>query len=180
MVGIGTALADDPRLTARGTTGRDPVKVIVDSRARLPVDAQVLHETSSRVIVAVTEAAPPERVRALQSKAVQVLTCASVDSHVDLRDLMQRLGKEQLSSVLVEGGSALLASLLQNGLVDKAMIFIAPVLIGGKEAPTPIGGEGCATMSQGVRLHEARWQVCEPDMLLTGYLSAPADGLESS
>jgi diaminohydroxyphosphoribosylaminopyrimidine deaminase/5-amino-6-(5-phosphoribosylamino)uracil reductase len=162
MVGIGTALADDPQLTVRGVPGRDPVKIIVDSGARLPLTAKVLQ---GRVIVGATHAANVDRLRAA---GVQVIPCAAREGRVDLTEFMGLLGKERITSILLEGGGTLTASLMAEGLIDRVVAFIAPVLVGGQDAPTPLEGRGVATMAEGWRLDDVRWDTCAADMVVEG------------
>jgi len=147
VTGIGTVLADDPALTVRlpRPWPREPYRVVVDSRARLPLDAKLLQTGSrSRVLVAVGEAAPPQRLAALESAGVTVLACKSRDGRVDVADLGARLLALDVTAVLLEAGSELTGAFVQAGLVDRVAAFVAPTLLGGAEAPTPIGGAGLA------------------------------------
>lgn len=139
MVGIGTAIADDPRLSVRGVAGlapglppRQPARVVVDSRGRLDLGARVLegaHE-GARVIVA-TAGAPADRATQLRAAGAEVLALPRSDDRVDLRALMGALGEREITSVLVEGGGTLAAALVQADLVDELQIFCAPLLLGG-------------------------------------------------
>lgn len=147
VTGIGTVLADDPGLTVRLAPPwpREPYRVVVDSRARLPLDAKLLQTGSrSRVLVAVGEAAAPQRRAALESAGVTVLACKSREGRVDVADLGARLLALDVTAVLLEAGSELTAAFVQAGLVDRVAAFVAPTLLGGADAPTPIGGAGLA------------------------------------
>lgn len=147
VTGIGTVLADDPALTVRLAQPwpREPYRVVVDSRARLPLDAKLLQTGSrSRVLVAVGEAAAPQRLAALESAGVTVLACKSRDGRVDVADLGARLLALDVTAVLLEAGSELTGAFVQVGLVDRVAAFVAPTLLGGADAPTPIGGAGLA------------------------------------
>ncbi|MCL6635390.1 MAG: bifunctional diaminohydroxyphosphoribosylaminopyrimidine deaminase/5-amino-6-(5-phosphoribosylamino)uracil reductase RibD, partial [Peptococcaceae bacterium] len=144
MVGIGTVLADDPSLTARlpGGKGRDPVRVILDSRARIPLNAGVLTRRSGApTIIAATAAAPQAKLAALRRAGARVLV-VNDGPRVDLAGLMKLLAEQEITSVLIEGGSGVHGSALAAGIVDKVAWFIAPRIIGGREAPGPVGGEG--------------------------------------
>jgi diaminohydroxyphosphoribosylaminopyrimidine deaminase/5-amino-6-(5-phosphoribosylamino)uracil reductase len=155
IVGIGTALADDPALTVRLDTPwpREPLRVVVDSRARLPVSARVIESGHpSRVVVAVADEAPVERVTRLDARGVTVLPCKSRDGRVDIGDLCGRLFAMDVIGVLLEGGSELNAAFLEARVVDRVAMFIAPILIGGAMSPTAVGGRGLA-LSQAVRLN---------------------------
>jgi diaminohydroxyphosphoribosylaminopyrimidine deaminase/5-amino-6-(5-phosphoribosylamino)uracil reductase len=145
VTGIGTVLADDPALTVRllDPWPREPYRVVVDSRARLPLDAKLLQTGSrSRVLVAVGEAAAPQRLAALESAGVTVLACKSREGRVDVADLAARLFALDVTAMLLEAGSELTGAFVQAGLVDRVAAFVAPTLLGGTEAPTPIGGPG--------------------------------------
>ncbi len=183
MVGIGTVLHDDPALTTRladGRPGRNPVRIIVDSQARTPLTAQVVTDGAAPTIIAVTEEAPAERIAALeQSAQVEVLRCGS-GPHVDGALLMQQLGEREICSIFVEGGGTLAYSLLAAGLIDKVQAFIAPLLIGGREALTPVEGAGSARLADAVRLHDVQYEQVGSDMLVTGYTRSAAERRELS
>jgi len=147
VTGIGTVLADDPALTVRlpEPWPREPYRVVVDSRARLPLDARLLQTGSrARVLVAVGEAAPPQRLAALESAGATVLACKSREGRVDVADLGAHLLALDVTAVLLEAGSELTAAFVRNGLVDRVAAFMAPTLLGGADAPTPVGGAGLA------------------------------------
>ena len=147
VTGIGTVLADDPALTVRlpQPWPREPYRVVVDSRARLPLDAKLLQTGSrSRVLVAVGEAAAPQRLAALESAGVTVLACKSREGRVDVADLGARLLALDVTAVLLEAGSELTGAFVQAGLVDRVAAFVAPTLLGGADAPTSVGGPGLA------------------------------------
>ncbi len=171
LAGIGTVLKDDPSLTTRlpDRQGKNPVRIIADSMARTPLTAKVVTDGLAPTIIAVTELAPPERVEALQNAGVQVLT-AGKGSRVDLRSLMKQLGQREICSVLAEGGGQIHFSLLKAGLVDKVCMFIAPELIGGRSALTPVEGEGFSSLGDAVRLDRMTTEMLDGDILLTGYV----------
>lgn len=175
LAGIGTALADDPSLTTRlpDRTGKNPVRIIVDSNARLPLTSNVVTDGQAQTIVAVTEAAPEERVAALRAHGVDVLTCGT-GAHVDLVQLMQELGRREIASVLVEGGGTVNFSLLAAGLVDKVHAFVAPKIVGGRTAKTPVEGEGFAQLADSVQLTQLTAESVGGDVLLTGYVERNA------
>ena len=172
MVGIDTVLHDDPRLTTRleGGGGRDPWRVVVDSTARLPLDARVINPGSrARLLLAVTEAAPREKCAALRDKGVEVITVPSAEGRVDLAALMRRLAEKEIASLLVEGGGTLNYSLLEAGLVDKLFLFIAPLIFGGSAGATAFGGTGVASLNQAWRVNELELKQFDRDLLLIGY-----------
>jgi 2,5-diamino-6-(ribosylamino)-4(3H)-pyrimidinone 5'-phosphate reductase len=166
MVGIGTVLDDDPRLTVhkiQSEKKRNPTRVVVDSRARTPLNARVLNREAPTVI-AVSHAAPEERVKALREKGAEVVVCG--ESRVDLRCLMQELYKRGIRSVLLEGGGTLNFGMLREGLVDEVSVAIAPVLVGGKEAVSLVDGEGFATIAEGVHLKLKKYYPLGKDFIL--------------
>jgi diaminohydroxyphosphoribosylaminopyrimidine deaminase/5-amino-6-(5-phosphoribosylamino)uracil reductase len=180
LVGIGTVLRDDPLLTTRlGTADqRDPARVIVDNLARLPLRAKVVNRGSTApTFVAVSEMAPRSRLETLEREGVQVLVVEGSPRRVSLDRLLDILGKFGFLSVMIEGGAEINASALQEGIVDKALIFLAPILIGGKAAPTAVGGDGIASLTQAFRLHDTRVEALGDDILVEGYLRKPTAGL---
>jgi diaminohydroxyphosphoribosylaminopyrimidine deaminase/5-amino-6-(5-phosphoribosylamino)uracil reductase len=145
---------------------REPYRVVVDSRARLPLEAKLLQTGSrSRVLVAVGEAAPPQRLAALESAGVTVLACKSREGRVDVTDLAARLFALDVTSVLLEAGSDLTGAFVQAGLVDRVAAFVAPTLLGGAAAPTPVGGHGL-TLPGALRLTNLTTRPLGPDWLL--------------
>ncbi|HEV2249845.1 MAG TPA: GTP cyclohydrolase II [Candidatus Limnocylindria bacterium] len=131
LVGIGTILADDPKLTVRLAPGRSPVRVVVDSTLRIPPEASVLDTAAARTIIATTPGAPAERAAALVARGAQVLRAkADPDGRVDLRDLLARLRAGGLRSLMVEGGRGIITAALRERLVDRLTVCIAPKVIG--------------------------------------------------
>jgi GTP cyclohydrolase II len=131
LVGIGTVLADDPKLTVRLAPGESPVRVVVDSRLRVPLGANVLDTSVARTIVATTPLASEDRAEAIRARGVEVLRVnADADGHVDLKDLLARLRDDGIRSVLVEGGRGMITAALRDHLVDRLTVCIAPKVIG--------------------------------------------------
>lgn len=171
LVGIGTVLADDPSLTARlpNGMGHNPVRVVVDSQARTPLTAKLLTDHQAKTIIAVTEAADAGRVAALRQAGAEVLA-VNDGAQVDLQRLMQLLGEQEISSVLVEGGGTVNFSLLHAGLVDKVYAFIAPKIVGGRTALSPVAGSGIAALEDAVQLENMQVGMLDGDVLLCGYI----------
>jgi len=170
LVGLGTVLADDPFLTARlpGGGGRDPVRVILDSQARAPLDANVFSRHSkATAIVATTPLAPPGRLAALESAGAKVLV-AGEGPAVDIKVLFAKLAAMEITSVLIEGGAAVHASALEAGVVDKVAWFVAPKIIGGAGAPGPVGGRGIEDPSLAVALDRLEIKRLGEDFCLEG------------
>lgn len=172
LVGIGTVLTDNPRLTTRlPAGGQNPVRIVIDTMARTPLTANVVTDKQAPTIIAVSQAAPPERVAALQSQGVEVLMLERSPLGVNLRQLFTILGERRITSVFVEGGAAINASLLTANLIDKVYCFIAPKIIGGKAAPGPVGGTGAETIDQAILLEDIATQTIGTDVLLNGYIT---------
>lgn len=163
MAGIGTVLADDPQLTCRLEGGRDPVRIIADSRLSIPLDAKVLADEN--VLIAATEGCDQEKLKQLSGR---VILTKSADGKVDLNDLMKHLGARGIDSILLEGGGALNEAALKAGIVDRVVTFIAPKLIGGKDAKTPVEGTGFEKMSQAIRLEHIETAVIGEDLMIQG------------
>jgi len=152
MVGVGTLLADDPKLTVKFLRGRNPWRIIIDSNARTPPDAYVIRTASlARTIIAVTSKAPDQRVEALKNAGATVLTCGT-GSRVFLRHLLIRLRRMSIKKVLLEGGGNLNWSMLSQGLVDEISVAISPRILGGANAVTLVEGEGYGRIRDAVRL----------------------------
>ncbi len=137
MVGAGTVAADNPQLTVRHVKGKNPFRIIVDSKLRIPIKSSVLTDINSHLtIIATTSSAPTVKITAIKKLGVEVWVARKErDGRVSLRDLLKKLGKREIVSVLVEGGSEVITSLLKANLVDKMIIPIAPKIIGkGLEA----------------------------------------------
>ena len=174
LVGRGTVARDNPALTTRlqDREGQDPTRIVLDSHGRTHTDARIFNpESEAGVIVAVTPAAPPENVDALEKSGAEVVTVPILDRKVCFQSLMEILGKREITSVLIEGGSEINASALAAGIVDKVMCFVAPKLIGGKNAPGPIGGAGVHSLVEAVNLKRIHvTPMPEHDLLIEGYL----------
>ena len=171
LVGINTVLKDKPSLTARIPGGRDPMRVIVDSTLRIPLNAKVLTQKSSaKTIVATLTNAPKGKTTKLQKAGVEVLMVKAAQGRVDLRDLMKKLGKMDIMSVLVEGGAGINFSALKAGIVDKAVLFIAPMLMTGKDALCSIGGTSPVKLSRALRLRDVTSHFVGQDLMFEGYI----------
>ena len=177
LVGIGTLLADNPRLNCRLPGGRDPIRLVVDSTLRTPPQAAILTASATAgVWIATTERASlAHRIgwqnRAAGGEACQLLICRSTASgRVDLVDLLAQLGKLNILSVLAEAGATLNAALLDAGLVDRLALFLAPRLIGGQGAAGLLHGMGVAHLADAHRLSDLHVTSVGEDLLLEGAL----------
>ena len=178
MVGIGTALADDPQLTARDDRGEplpvnlQPLRVVVDSDARTPPGARMLRQPG-RTMIATAGNPNSSRVAALQDAGAEVLSFPGTDGRVSLSGLLEHLGQRGMVSLMVEGGGGVLGAMLDARLIDKFSIFLGPMLIGGAAARSPIEGAGATTMADVLRLERTSTEAIGPDWLITGY---PTEG----
>ena len=170
VVGIGTALADDPQLTVRDENDqplpRQPLRVVVDSRGNLRPDAAMLGQPG-KTLVAVSETSESRR-DALESAGAEVFFAPTGNGRVDLRALLTELGRREVTSVFVEGGGALAGSLFDARLVHRVVAFVAPVIIGGDRALSPIGGQGATLMSDAIRLSGVRVERFGADVAVIG------------
>jgi len=169
MVGAGTVKADDPRLTSRIKSGRDPIRIIVDSDLCLNPHAKFMRH-GARIIIATSTLAKKQKskIEKFESLGARVLVCGMKE--VDLNKLMRELGKLGIQSVLMEGGSELNGSAIEEGIVDKIYFFIAPIIIGGREAKGPIGGNGIERLGQKLKLKNVKMEKIGEDWLLTADL----------
>jgi diaminohydroxyphosphoribosylaminopyrimidine deaminase/5-amino-6-(5-phosphoribosylamino)uracil reductase len=172
VVGIGTVLADDPMLTVRLVRGRDPLRVIVDSHLRTPLDARVLGEGAAhRTLIATTEGADQGRAKALERAGAEVLPLPTRDNRagVDLRGLLAALGQRGVRSALVEGGAGVITSFLKEQLVDRVVVFIAPKIIGrGTDA---VGDLGITRLGEAIEFSTVKVRRLGPDIVFDGLLS---------
>lgn len=169
LVGVGTVLRDDPLLTARIRKGRDPRRIVLDSRLRTPEKAKVIQEDPEKTILATTPFAPEERIHAFVKKGVNVLIVDPSQGRVDLRSLLQRLGEMKMTSLLVEGGGQVNGSFLIEGLVDKFFFFLSPKLIGGDRAPGMFGGSGVENLGEAIQIEKMKVKRIGEDLLVVGY-----------
>ncbi len=202
LVGVGTVVADDPQLTTRITRRttenrkpktenrfKDPIRIVLDSRLRLPLSARLLHlDSPAATWVACTDSAPKEKIKALQDLGAEVLVMptlvrethpteeipASVTSEsrglVALKPLLAELGRRQVQSLLVEGGAETLGSFFDQRLVDKFYFFYAPKILGGKNAPGMLAGAGVQRLGEASQARDLRVKKLGPDLLVMGYL----------
>ena len=151
LVGVGTVLADDPLLTARPAGPRVATRIVLDSRGRMPVDCQLIRTVDAApLLVATTDKSPADWRETLHDRGAEVLiVAASIGSgRVDVAALLHKLGQRQMTNLLVEGGSEVLGALFDVGLVDECHVFIAPKVVGGSDAPGPVGGVGLETIPE--------------------------------
>ncbi len=164
MVGINTVLKDDPRLTVHKIKSkRQPIRIVIDSRARTPLNSRVLNK-ESKTIIAVSKRADENRIKKLMEKGAEVIICG--EDKVDLVKLMEILYDKGIRKILLEGGGTLNWSMLKNGLVDEVIVAIAPVIVGGRDAITLVEGEGFDFVDEGIKLRLKRYYLLGEDIIL--------------
>lgn len=175
MAGVNTVVADDPQLTARchatgGTSRKQPLRVIVDGDGRTPLNARVF-SMPGKTVVALGKKATKKQKADFSGVGAELLELPSGEPGiVDLQNLFKALGGRGITSVLVEGGGILLGSLFDGKLVDKVVAFIAPIIIGGKEAKTAVAGEGVEKVAESLRFERTKVETIEGDLVFTGYV----------
>lgn len=177
LVGIGTVLSDDPSLTARVGASltrlarRQPLRVIVDSRLRMPLDARVLGAAGhGKTLIAATHAASAARRVALQRRGAEIVVLPSVAGRVSLPALMQELGKRGITFLLVEGGAEINAAMLRSKLVQRVRLYIAPSLLGGIDAKGMVGGKSPGRLAAALKLRKVRTRSVGGDIVVEGDL----------
>jgi len=181
LVGINTILADDPSLTARSqkpearSQNKNPRlrRIVLDSLARTPLDAKVVSDESATLTtIVVSRAAPKKRVAAL-SKRVNVIVAPALksaignrQSAIDLSWLLKKLGVENVTSLLVEGGGEVNGSFLLGGFAQRVAFFYAPKILGGRDALKAVAGDGAKSLSEVIQLREVEWRKLGEDLLL--------------
>jgi 2,5-diamino-6-(ribosylamino)-4(3H)-pyrimidinone 5'-phosphate reductase len=154
VVGISTVLVDDPCLTVRYVKGKNPARVIVDSKGRIPLDSKIL-QTARRIttIVAVTKHASADKKYKIRKTGAVVITVSHKTGNlVDLEELFTILEKRGIKNILVEGGGEINWSVLNTRMVDELIVTISSVIVGGKTAPTFVDGDGFKKISEGIKL----------------------------
>jgi len=174
LVGIGTALADDPLLTARPPGQRRPLRVVLDRTARLPLASRLV--TTAReapVLVAAGPDAPADRMAALEAAGCEVWRGRSASPGERLRELLQELGGRSLTTLLAEGGPTVLGVLADERLVDEVWTFVAPKIIGGDASRAPVGGGGIATLAAATAIDVEAVERPGEDFLIRGVVRRP-------
>ncbi|RLF59295.1 MAG: 2,5-diamino-6-(ribosylamino)-4(3H)-pyrimidinone 5'-phosphate reductase [Thermoplasmata archaeon] len=163
MVGINTVIKDNPRLTVRLVAcEKQPTRIVVDSKGRIPLTARIL-EREAPTIIAVSERAPKRRL-ALLSKKAEIIVCGG--SKVDLNCLLNKLFERGIRKILLEGGGTLNWGMLKEKLVDKVIVAISPVIVGGRNAITLVEGEGFGFVREGIKLKLLRYYKAGYNMIL--------------
>jgi len=171
LVGINTVTRDDPLLTCRIEGGRNPKRIILDSHAQIPANSRLLSSVNEgEIIVAVTENAPQHRVEKIRQLGCKIIQTSGANGRVDLKELFRQLGEAGMTNILVEGGSRVITSVIESRLADRAIIFIAPMIIGGEGAKPPVLGAGVSKINEAARITEITVQRFSDDIVIEGML----------
>jgi diaminohydroxyphosphoribosylaminopyrimidine deaminase/5-amino-6-(5-phosphoribosylamino)uracil reductase len=173
LVGIGTVLADDPQLTARPAGPRTASRIVLDSKALLPLNSRLVrtaHEVP--VLVAVSRQAPADRRHALEARGCEVVVFPG-ETRVPIMALLAEFGQRAMTNLLVEGGGRVLGSFLEAGQVDEVEAYIAPILEGGDHPHTPARGQGLLRMGDAARLQNVAYSEVDGDMTVRGTVAQP-------
>ena len=169
MVGINTVIEDNPMLTARVDGGKNPIRIVVDSSLKIDINANVVQDKSAKTIIATTDKADKDKILKLQAQDVDVIVVDKDENDkVDIEKLLDILGQQNICSILVEGGATLSGSFVAKKLVDKVYFFIAPKIVGGKEAKTPVAGTGILNLQEALVLKDIQIEKLEEDILIIG------------
>jgi len=172
MVGIGTVLNDDPRLTTRlgSGRGRDPLRIVVDTHLRTPLNATILnHDSPADTLIALGPGVSSGLLSKFKKKGVSTLVCPTKAGRIDLAGLMDILAERVVTSILVEGGSTVIGSMLRERLIDKFFIFEAPKILGGDDGVPMAAGPGPKKMDRCLGLKDIQVRRFGEDILITGY-----------
>ncbi|MBO5854596.1 MAG: bifunctional diaminohydroxyphosphoribosylaminopyrimidine deaminase/5-amino-6-(5-phosphoribosylamino)uracil reductase RibD [Bacteroidales bacterium] len=177
VAGIGTVKTDDPMLNCRleiqQQNFHQPIRIIVDTKASISTESQIVKTAKEyKTILVHTKSASHDNIEKLHSLNVETLICEEKDNHVDINDLMTKLGQKGIDSLLLEGGSCLNAAFLQAGCVDEVYAFIAPKIIGGEHSKSPIGGKGIELMKDAITFNKVEIEQIENDILIKGKIKS--------
>lgn len=168
LVGVGTVIEDDPELTARIPNGRNPVRVILDSSLRLPLDAKVVVDGAAETWIFTSRTYDHSKKEQLEQAGIRIFE-TSGETRTDVNDLMRILGENGISSLFIEGGGTVNSAFLENRLIDKVVLYFAPKLVGGSNAPTFLEGRGFELMKDAIDLVDGEFTKIGKDFKFTGY-----------
>ena len=176
MVGVGTVLADDPLLTCRIEGGRNPIRVICDSRLRTPLGSQIVRTAKDVPTILATCCTDEVQQKPFREAGCDLIVTSEKDGHVDLEQLMNQLGSREIDSVLLEGGGTLNWAALESGIVCKVLAYVAPKLFGGRDAKTPVEGDGFPDPSKAVLLKQPHITQLGEDFLIESEVDGHVHG----
>lgn len=168
LVGVGTVIADDPELTARIPNGRNPLRVVLDSTLRIPLNSKLVTDSVADTWIFTSQNYNPGKRAALEALGISIYETGNA-TQVDVLDVVRVLGEKGISSLFIEGGGTINAAFLENDLIDKVVFYFAPKLVGGKIAPTFIEGTGVEWMKDAIDLRDGEFSKIGKDFKFTGY-----------
>ncbi|MBI3616215.1 MAG: bifunctional diaminohydroxyphosphoribosylaminopyrimidine deaminase/5-amino-6-(5-phosphoribosylamino)uracil reductase RibD [Candidatus Omnitrophica bacterium] len=169
LIGVETVLKDDPLLTVHSAKGNNPIRVVLDSHLRTLANAR-LFSSCSPVLIAAARGASYQKEKKLRQAGAEILRLPARDGRVDLQALLRQLARREISHLLIEGGGETIASAFAARAVDRVCWIVAPLVVGGRQAPTAVEGMGVSSLNQAVRLKDLSVQHLGPDLLLQGYV----------
>ncbi len=168
LVGVGTVIEDDPELTARIPNGRNPLRVILDSSLRLPLDAKVVVDDAAETWIFTSQTYDRSKKEQLEQAGIRIFE-TSGETRTDVNDMMRILGESNISSLFIEGGGTVNSTFLEKGLIDKVVLYFAPKLVGGSNAPTFLEGTGFELMKDAIDLADGEFTKVGKDFKFIGY-----------
>ncbi len=175
MVGAGTVVRDNPRLTVRSgggrsvRNGRQPIRIVIDGRGRIPASARIFDKPGSAIVFTGHSASETQKGRLLRAGA-EIIEAPEQTKLIDMSFVLSELGRRDISHVLVEGGGQLLGHLFDIRLVDRVVVFISPIIIGGDKATTPVSGAGVDTVAAALRLRSVKYETIGDNLLVSGHV----------
>lgn len=176
IIGVGTVQRDDPMLTARGDVGRQPLRVVVDTNAVIPLESNLVKSADhGPVFVYAAEDAEPARLAALEKAGVYVILLQKHGRHLRWVEIMQDLGERGVISAIIEGGGGIFASAFRERAIDRIKIFVAPKIFGGQAATTPVEGPGIPDVGKAITFEHVKTRTVGPDVVIEGRVVYPKD-----
>ena len=170
MVGVNTVVADDPELTCRINSEKKLIRIVLDSNLSIPLDSKLVKNKDKLTIVATTLNSNEEKKKSLRDLGVKVIEVSEKNNRVNLKELVKILGQEGIDSILIEGGGTLNFSALEENIVDKAIFYIAPKILGGENSKSCIAGIGFSKLDDAVNLKNLSYRKIGEDLVVEGYI----------
>jgi diaminohydroxyphosphoribosylaminopyrimidine deaminase / 5-amino-6-(5-phosphoribosylamino)uracil reductase len=170
LVGIGTVLADDPMLTTRlATGGKNPIRVVLDSDLKTPLEAKIMDTTEAKTWIVAKEGADQAKAKVLEEKGIEIIYVPKTNIGLDLAELLNKLYEKGVTDLLVEGGSEINGSFLRAGLINKYFIYVAPKILGGRDSLAPFTGDNVESMDEALNVTIHSVENFGEDILITAY-----------
>ena len=170
MVGVGTVIADNPMLNCRLDNGRNPVRIVCDTNLRTPLECNIVRTAKEIPTIIATCSDDTEKINLYEKSGCRIMRVKKSGNHVDLNNLMEKIGTEKIDSVLLEGGGELNYSALEAGIVNKIQAYVAPKIFGGKTAQTAVSGAGVDTPDEACIIKRTAIKRIGEDFLIEGWL----------